>query len=160
MQSVLLFRNEGFTNNEKRGLYEAARRILSLKFRGSLCRGKFRGSKGSRKISSNVHHMSTRQKAQSLPEASAEKRSRTPSPSHSTSSHKSSSSTSSPSKGKEDTQPIDEVLEEDPPAEEPVRSEGSLSNPSYEGYFIKLLLTFLRNQQRLHRRPSTCLHRT
>ena len=65
---------------------------------------------------SNVHNMSTRQKAQSSPEASAEKRSRTPSPSLSTSSHKSSSSTSSPSKGKEDAQQIEEVPEEDPPS--------------------------------------------
>ena len=52
----------------------------------------------------NVHHMSTRQKAQSTSEASAEKRSRTPSPSCSRSSKRSSSSssTSSPSKGKQD----------------------------------------------------------
>ena len=40
----------------------------------------------------NLHHMSTRQKAQSKSEASVEKRSRTPSPSHSSSSGSSSSS--------------------------------------------------------------------
>ena len=73
---------------------------------------------------SNVHHMSTRQKAQSKSEAAAEKRSRSPSPSHSSSSESSSSSSSSPSKGEQDAQEVQEVPTEhlkasEPPPEEP-----------------------------------------
>ena len=72
----------------------------------------------------NVHHVSTRQKAQSAP---VEKRARTPSPSDSTSSKKSSSSTSSPSKDKEEIQEISGSPDVDLSLPEPVRSEGSSS---------------------------------
>ena len=66
---------------------------------------------------SNVHHMSTRQKAA----ASVTSKPRTPSPSGSSSSGSSSSSStsSSPSKGKDDEQERKEVPEEQPKAQEP-----------------------------------------
>ena len=67
---------------------------------------------------SNVHHMSTRQKAQTKPGPSAKERS--PSPSQSSSSESSSSSTSSsPSKEKNDEQEMKEVPEEQPDVPEP-----------------------------------------
>ena len=71
---------------------------------------------------SNVHHMSTRQKAQTKSGASAAtSKPRTPSPSQSSSSESSSSSStsSSPSKGKDDEQERKEVPEEEPMAQEP-----------------------------------------
>ena len=76
---------------------------------------------------STVHHMSTRQKAQS--KASVDKRSRTTSPSHSSSSSSSSSSTSSPSKGKQDEQQDQEVPQVTPPVEERAPQESSFFKP-------------------------------
>ena len=110
---------------------------------------------------SNVHHMSTRQKALFKKGASAEKRSRTPSPSHSSSSFSSSSSISSPSKGKEGETRDPEVPKEKPPAEEPSpQGSGFFSSPSQlfniapEGCRRKLLFVNLFSQHRLNKGPS------
>ena len=78
----------------------------------------------------NVHHVSTRQKAQSKSEAAAEKKSRSPSPSHSSSSGSSSSSSSSPSKGEQDEQEVQEVPTEQVTAPEPPPEEPKVVKPS------------------------------
>ena len=69
----------------------------------------------------NVHHMSTRQKAQTKSEASVTAKPRTPSPSQSSSSQSSSSSStsSSSSRRKDDEQERKEVPEEQPMAQDP-----------------------------------------
>ena len=95
----------------------------------------------------NVHHMSTRQKAQTKTEASATPRA--PSPSHSSSSESSSSSStsSSPSKGRDDEQEVREVPEEPPVAPEP---------PPQEQQLVKEPSTFLKLAKRLSRKtPAT-----
>ena len=68
---------------------------------------------------SNVHHMSTRQKAQTKSEASAIPRAPSPSQSSSSESSSSSSTSSSPSKGRDDEQEVREVPEEQSVAPEP-----------------------------------------
>ena len=67
----------------------------------------------------NVHHMSTRQKAQTKSGASVTQRTPSPSQSSSSESSSSSSTSSSPSKGKDDQQDIREVPEEQPMLPEP-----------------------------------------
>ena len=72
---------------------------------------------------SNVHHMSTRQKAQTKPGPSTKKRSPSPSQSSSSDSSSSSSTSSSPSKQKDDKQESKEVPKEQPNAPEPPQPE-------------------------------------
>ena len=67
----------------------------------------------------NVHHMSTRQKAQTKTEASATRRTPSPSQSSSSESSTSSSTSSSPGKGKDDELKEREVPEEQSMAPEP-----------------------------------------
>ena len=84
----------------------------------------------------NVHHMSTRQKAQTKAEAPATPRA--PSPSHSSSSESSSSSStsSSPSKRRDDEQELREVPEEQQVAPEPpLQEQQPIKEPSA---FLKL----------------------
>ena len=72
---------------------------------------------------SNVHHMSTRQKAQTKSGPSTKKRSPSPSQSSSSDSSSSSSTSSSPSKQKDDKQESKEVPEEQPNVPEPPQPE-------------------------------------
>ena len=77
---------------------------------------------------SNVHHMSTRQKAQTKSGPSTKKRSPSPSQSSSSDSSSSSSTSSSPSKQKDDKQESKELPEEqqtEPPPSNPVREHES-----------------------------------
>ena len=86
----------------------------------------------------SVHHMSTRQKAQSKSETPAGKRGRTPSPSHSSSNESSGSSpsSSSPAKGEQDEQEVQEVPVEQPTAPEPLSEEPKTVKPPSQ--FLKL----------------------
>ena len=68
---------------------------------------------------SNVHHMSTRQKAQTKSGSSTKKRSPSPSQSSSSGSSSSSSTSSSPGKQKDDNQENEEAPEEQPNVPEP-----------------------------------------
>ena len=72
---------------------------------------------------SNVHHMSTRQKAQTKSGPSTKKRSPSPSQSSSSDSSSSSSTSSSPGKQKDDEQESKEVPEEQPNVPEPPQLE-------------------------------------
>ena len=76
---------------------------------------------------SNVHHMSTRQKAQTKSGPSTKKRSPSPSQSSSSGSPSASSTSSSPSKQKDDKQESKEVPEEQPNVPEPPQSEKAAS---------------------------------
>ena len=71
----------------------------------------------------NVHHMSTRQKAQTKSGPSPKKRSPSPSQSSSSDSSSSSSTSSSPSRQKDDKQESKEVPEEQPNVPEPPQPE-------------------------------------
>ena len=91
----------------------------------------------------NVHHMSTRQKAQSIPEPLVEKRSNTPSPSRSSSNHtsSSSSSTSSPAKGKRVEQKDQKAPEEKPQVPIPSKESTGLFKPPSQLFQLAKRLT-------------------